>query len=80
MLHYYEISYYDGNEFPVTRAFNDLDNAIEFANTNGINHISEIGGCWDDFHPCECCGEWFTYDELNNDLQCTRCDYNLNYR
>lgn len=76
MKHYYEVVHNDGNEFPETIAFDDIDDAIEFADTHGITLISEIGGYWEEFEKCEFCHDWFCSSELIDGL-CDRCEYAL---
>lgn len=71
---YYETAHYEyGNDYPVATAFDDLDEAIEFAEAHGIDTICEIGGSWDEYMKCEWCGEWFPTSELDNGI-CSQCD------
>lgn len=78
MLHYYTVNYTDGGQFPIERAFDDIDDAIEFADTHGIDLITEIGGYWNDLEKCEFCHEWFCSSDLNSDGLCDRCEYAIN--
>lgn len=55
-------------------AFDTLEDAIIYADENGIELISEIGGNWADFEKCWFCGEWFESTELNTNGTCWRCD------
>lgn len=69
---YYETTHDDGGEFPILTAHETIEEAIEFAEANGIKTIYEVGGSFDEFEKCEFCGEWYTTEELNNGI-CWRC-------
>ena len=73
MSHCYEVPHYDGENFPVSIAFATLEEAIEFANTNDLYFIAEIGGNWAEYDRCEICGEWFDTDETHLGV-CYKCD------
>lgn len=66
---YYEIAH-EGT----LNAFDSLEDAIEFAEENGITTIQEIGGCWTEFEKCWFCEEWFDTNELNTNNECSRCE------
>lgn len=51
-----------------------LDEAIEYAEKNGIATIQEIGGCWEEYEKCWFCEEWFATSELNVNNECSRCE------
>ena len=72
---YYETTHYDAGEFPITTAHETIETAIEFAEANGINTISEIGGSWDEFQKCEFCGEWMPSQELDKKGWCSDCNW-----
>ena len=69
-MHYYETEHKDGGVI----SFDDLDEAITYANANGSAIISEIGGNWCEFEKCTFCGEWFDSCELNTRGECDRCE------
>lgn len=66
---YYEIAH-EGT----LNAFDTLEDAIEYAEENGITTIQEIGGCWSEFEKCWFCEEWFSASELNTNNECSRCE------
>jgi hypothetical protein len=66
---YYEIAH-EGT----LNAFDTLEDAIEYAEENGITTIQEIGGCWSEFEKCWFCEEWFDVSELNTNNECSRCE------
>lgn len=71
---YYETAHYEyGCDYPIATAHDTLEDAIAFAEANGIDTISEIGGAWDEFMKCEWCGEWFTIPELDKGI-CSQCE------
>lgn len=70
---YYETTHNDGGVFPVTHAHDTLEEAIEFAEANGIETICEIGGTWDEYQKCWFCGEWYTSAEIEKSGVCWRC-------
>lgn len=85
MKHYYEaykITHsedWDGNDIDYKGsceaiAFDTLEEAIEYADKNYIEKISEIGGNWADYEKCWFCEEWFESTELNEKGTCCRCD------
>lgn len=55
-------------------AFDDLDDAIAFADENDIELISEIGGAYDDYMKCWFCGDWSPVGDMNNNDLCYRCE------
>ena len=55
-------------------AFDTLEEAIQYADENGITLISEIGGNWCDFEKCSFCGKWCDSCELNAHRECERCE------
>lgn len=73
MKTYYETTHNDGGEFPLTVAHETLEEAIEYAETHGIDTINEIGGAWDDWQKCGFCGEWFPSQDLDEDGWCEHC-------
>lgn len=76
MKHYYETTHNDGNECPITTAHDTLEEAIEFAEANGIEEIHEIGGSFDDFVKCGFCGEWLPIQELDEKSGfCDHCEW-----
>lgn len=72
MEHYYEISLGDH-----LYSFENLDDAIDFANLNICNMICEIGGSWIDYQQCSLCGEWVDCCELNESCECEYCQQAL---
>lgn len=54
-------------------SFDNLDDAIEFADSIGSRHISEIGGSWTDYAVCDFCGHWFDACHLNTHDECPIC-------
>lgn len=73
MKTYYETPHRDGNEYAAVIAHDTLDDAIEYADANGIAIIYEIGSAWDEFEKCAFCGEWFPSTDLNSAGDCARC-------
>lgn len=71
-MHYYETTHNDGGDFPVITAHKTFEQAAAFAEIHSIVYIHEVGGNWDEFCKCAWCGEWYSTDELNNDI-CNRC-------
>ena len=75
-MHYYEVANKqtpnDGAPQGVT-AFDTLEEAIQFADENECEMISEIGGNWTDFQKCWFCGEWFDCCDLIGTGVCDRC-------
>ena len=55
-------------------AFDTLEEAIEFANNNGVTFISEIGGNWEEYMKCWFCEEWYSSTEINSVGVCERCE------
>lgn len=70
---YYETTHNDGGEFPITVAHKTIDDAIEYADANGIDLICEIGGSWDEYEKCWFCGEWYPSTDLDKNGTCWRC-------
>jgi hypothetical protein len=68
--YYYEIECADGGVI----AFEELEDAIEYADETGATMISQIGGSFTDFEKCAFCGEWFDCCELNEYGDCPRCE------
>ena len=54
-------------------AFDTLEQAIEFADANNCEIISEIGGNYDEFVKCWFCGDWIPSDEIIGTGVCDRC-------
>lgn len=69
MPHYYETS--TKGEI---QSHETLEQAIEFANANNCEIISEIGGNWEEFQKCWFCDDWFISTELIGTGVCARCD------
>jgi hypothetical protein len=55
-------------------AHDTLEEAIAHADANGITHISEIGGEWNEYTKCAFCGEWYDSSEINEYGDCYRCE------
>lgn len=55
-------------------AHDTLEDAIEYAEQNGIETITEVGGNWAEYEKCWFCGEWFDVNELNTNNECSRCE------
>lgn len=55
-------------------AHDTLEDAIDYAEQNGIETITEIGGSWTEYEKCWFCGEWFDVNELNTNNECSRCE------
>ena len=55
-------------------AHDSLEEAIEYAEENGITTIQEIGGCWTEYEKCWFCEKWFDTNELNTNNECSRCE------
>lgn len=68
--YYYEIDDSNGGVI----AFEELEDAIEYADKHGATMISEIGGAYDDYEKCAFCGEWVDCCELNEWGDCSRCE------
>lgn len=51
-----------------------LEEAIDFAEKNGVEMICEIGGSWTEYSKCNFCGEWVDITELNEEGDCPRCE------
>jgi hypothetical protein len=72
---YFETAHIEeGEEYATLTAHDTLEEAIEFAEANGILTIYEIGGSWDEFEKCGFCGEWFPSNELNKEGDCFYCE------
>ena len=68
-MHYYETS--TKGEI---QAHDTIEEAIEFAEKNNCELISEIGGNWDEWQKCWFCDEWYTTSELIGKGVCHRCE------
>jgi hypothetical protein len=55
-------------------AFDTLEEAIEYADSNMCNLICEIGGNWDNYEKCWFCDDWFPSSELLGNGVCQRCE------
>lgn len=75
MKTYYETTHNDGGEFPVTTAHATLEEAIEFAEANGIDLICEIGGAYDEYEKCGFCDEWMPSQDLDENGWCEHCNW-----
>jgi hypothetical protein len=67
--YYYEI-YLNGCAF----GFDELEDAIEYADANDVTMISQVGGSFTDYEKCAFCGEWVDCYELNEHGDCSRCE------
>lgn len=56
------------------RCFHSLEDAVEFADANGCELISEVGGSWTDYSKCEWCEEWYDVNDINRAGVCYRCE------
>jgi hypothetical protein len=54
-------------------AFDTLEEAIQFADENECELISQIGGNYDEFAKCWFCGDWFPLSDLIGTGVCERC-------
>ena len=70
MINYY---FETGDPLGEIVAHENLESAMEYADTHDIDLISEIGGDWRDFIKCAFCGEWFESEELDENCNCERC-------
>lgn len=68
--YYYEIT----AEHGCVIGFEELEDAIEYADKHGATMISQIGGSFTDYEKCAFCGEWFDCCELNEHGDCSRCE------
>ena len=69
-MHYYEIVN------PVTRkthTFNDIDDAITYAESVGAVSVQEIGGSWYEFTRCAWCEEWQPLCDFDGTCYCVNC-------
>lgn len=66
---YYELAHKD-----TLCAFDTLEQAIKYAEENGITTIQEIGGCYAEYEKCWFCEEWFDVNEMNINNECSRCE------
>lgn len=69
---YYETAHRDTGDFPILTAHDTLEDAIQFAEANGITTIYQIGGSYDEYEKCEWCDEWHHLEKLTDGL-CWRC-------
>lgn len=53
-----------------TLAFNEFEDATEYAEKNGYKTI--YSG-YDEYEKCEFCGEWYDTSEMNIEGYCERC-------
>lgn len=70
---FYETTMRNGVDFPEIQAHETLDDAIEFAEKNGISEIFQNGGSYETFRKCSLCGGWFADSELDTNDLCERC-------
>ena len=66
---YYEVSIGDA-----VQSFDELEEAIAFADEKGCEEICEIGGSYTDYRKCDFCGEWEDTCNLNEHGDCSRCE------
>lgn len=71
MKTYYEIEH---KESGGVIGFEDLENAIEYAESNECGLICEVGGSWTEFKKCWFCGEWVDVTEMNDNDLCNHCE------
>lgn len=65
--------YYETSTKGEIQAHDTIEQAIEFAEQNNCEIISEIGGNYDEWQKCWFCGEWYTTSELIGTGVCARC-------
>ena len=70
---YYETTRSDGNTYPLTMAHNTLEEAITYADENGIDFIYQIGANWEEYQRCSFCGEFWDPCEIDANGYCFRC-------
>ena len=71
--HFYITAHSDpGDQFPTATSHETIEEAIDFANAHNTDTICEIGGTWSDYTRCDFCKDWFSYDEIEQDL-CPAC-------
>lgn len=68
-MHYYEIEC--GTN--CVQGFENLDDAIKYANDNGCIEICEVGQSWIVYQRCSFCGKWVDTCELNENNECEYC-------
>lgn len=69
---YYEIFLTDGEKC-TCHTFENLDDAIEYAEKINAKTIQTVGGDYAEYEKCEFCGDWFDTYELNSENYCDRC-------
>jgi hypothetical protein len=78
MTVWYEVAIRDQvNAFPEIDAFEDIEEAIVFADENGADIIYECGGSYDTFGKCWFCEQWVPLYELDRENTCHRCQLAL---
>lgn len=75
MTTYYETTENAGTEYPIIHAHDTIEEAISFAEENGIELIHEMGGAFDTFAKCGFCGEWLPIQDLNENGWCDHCEW-----
>ena len=71
---YYETTHESGN-LTITAKHATLEEAIDYAEKNGIDDIHEVGGAFDDYAKCGFCGEWLPIQDLNHNGWCNHCEW-----
>ena len=62
------------NGLPIAVIHNTYEEAEEYANAKGINHIYEVGGYFGDYERCWGCNEFFEGCEISEVGLCESCD------
>lgn len=73
-MHYFEVSRKTTEVFPEVNAFDTLEEAIEFADKNNGELITEIGGGWYEYKKCWYCDEWVDITTMNSNSLCDKCE------
>lgn len=66
-------SHYELFTFGENTCFDTIEDAIEFADKNGLSIIQEVGGNWEQWERCSFCNDWFPSCDLNELKRCDRC-------
>lgn len=78
MKTWYEVAKRDEAEaFPEIDAFEDIEEAIVFADENGADTIYECGGSYETYGKCWFCENWVSICEMDRENTCYRCQMAL---